>query len=140
MGRPAVRDAAGGIFRSTDGGVTWEIYEDLKNVSAMSISLSPSFEFDSTAFGGTLHSGIYRSADGGDAWEQVAEGLPFVRFMSGAEGVLDPGLGLGRVDGPWGDWPASRLPPCQPVAVEAQSKAMGWMGLPDTRLPDLAGV
>ncbi len=56
----------------------------------MSISLSPSFEFDSTAFVGTLHSGIFRSADGGGSWEQ--------------------------------------------------SKAMGGMGLPDTRLPDLAGV
>ena len=72
----------GGVFRSTDGGVTWEIYGDLKNVSAMSISLSPSFEVDSTAFVGTLHSGIYRTTDGGDAWEQVAAGLPFHRFMS----------------------------------------------------------
>ena len=72
----------GGVFRSTDGGVTWEIYGDLKNVSAMSISLSPSFEVDSTAFVGTLHSGIYRTTDGGDAWEQVAAGLPFQRFMS----------------------------------------------------------
>ena len=72
----------GGIFRSTDGGVTWEIYEDLKKVSAMSISLSPSFEYDSTAFVGTLHSGIFRTTDGGDVWKQVAEGLPFQRFMS----------------------------------------------------------
>ena len=57
--------------------MTWEIYGDLKNVSAMSISLSPSFEVDSTAFVGTLHSGIYRTTGGGDAWEQVAAGLPF---------------------------------------------------------------
>lgn len=72
----------GGIFRSTDGGVTWEIYEDLKKVSVMSVSLSPSFEFDSTAFVGTLHSGIYRTTDGGNNWSQVALGLPHHRFLS----------------------------------------------------------
>ncbi len=72
----------GGIFRSTDGGVTWEIYDDLEEVSAMSVSLSPSFEFDSTAFIGTLHSGIYRTTDGGDTWSQVALGLPHHRFLS----------------------------------------------------------
>ena len=64
----------GGIFRSTDGGVTGEIYEDLKKVSAMSISLSPSFEYDSTAFVGTLHSGIFRTTDGGDVWEAGCRG------------------------------------------------------------------
>ena len=73
----------GGVFRSTDGGVTWEIYEDLKKVSAMSVSLSPSFEFDSTAFVGTLHSGIFRTTDGGGDWEQVAEGLPFQQVHVG---------------------------------------------------------
>ena len=72
----------GGIFRSTDGGTSWEIYEDLKTVSAMSISLSPTFEHDSTAFFGTLSRGIFRTMDGGGSWEQVAEGLAFQRFMS----------------------------------------------------------
>ena len=72
----------GGLFRSTDGGVTWEIYEDLKKVSIMSVSMSPSFEFDSTAFAGTLHSGIYRTTDDGDSWSQVALGLLHHRFLS----------------------------------------------------------
>ena len=72
----------GGIFRSTDGGTSWEIYENLKTVSAMSISLSPAFEQDSTAFVGTLGSGIFRSTDGGDSWVQVGQGLPYERFVS----------------------------------------------------------
>ena len=72
----------GGIFRSTDGGVTWEIYEDLQDVSIMSVSLSPAFELDATAFAGTLHSGIFRTTDGGDSWTQVGQGLPYHRFMS----------------------------------------------------------
>ena len=72
----------GGIFRSTDGGTSWEIYEDLKTVSAMSISLSPSFELDSTAFVGTLNRGIFRTSDGGDSWVQVGQGLLYNRFVS----------------------------------------------------------
>ena len=71
-----------GVFRSTDGGETWEqINDGLTNPLVVSLAISPAFETDRTLFAGTTfvpfgrQSGaLYRTTDAGDTWELVAVG------------------------------------------------------------------
>ncbi|MFK7807250.1 MAG: T9SS type A sorting domain-containing protein [Saprospiraceae bacterium] len=70
----------GRIFRSEDGGSSWETLDDglpIKNLSRSSIAISPDDPdvlyasiVDSTYF----PHGIYKSEDGGDSWDAVTEG------------------------------------------------------------------
>lgn len=83
-----------GVFRSTDGGVSWErvLYID-ENTGVADLAMDPSnprvlyaamWDFRRrpwTFRSGGPGSGLYRSMDGGDSWERlndpdVAEGLP----------------------------------------------------------------
>jgi photosystem II stability/assembly factor-like uncharacterized protein len=78
-----------GVFRSTDGGATWEkvLYLDDKHgVSDMDIDpTNPNilfaglWHFDRkpwTHTTGSEEGGVWRSVDGGDTWEKLEEGLP----------------------------------------------------------------
>lgn len=80
----------GGIFRSTDGGVTWTTVMTRPLRGGMrAVALSPAFAGDRTVIaGGTENAGILRSTDGGDSWSQASTGIDRVRM--GASLVLSP--------------------------------------------------
>jgi photosystem II stability/assembly factor-like uncharacterized protein len=92
LGRPYGPNPERGIFRSTDGGRTFQkvLYRD-EYTSGNDVRLDPanpeivyaalwqqqqSF-IEGGAFGGT-GGGIFKSTDGGTTWRQLAEGLPAV--------------------------------------------------------------
>lgn len=79
---------AGGIWKSTDGGVTWRPEQKIaihpSNGRVISLAFSPNFAADRTLMasvpsywdGSILWSGgTYRSTDGGDHWSEVAVDL-----------------------------------------------------------------
>ncbi|MCR4407354.1 MAG: hypothetical protein NUW24_10595 [Anaerolineae bacterium] len=82
----------GGIFRSTDGGVSWQqlhgglplgrYYEYY--APTISLALSPDFATDRTLFAGifvgdSMGYGVYRSTDSGDTWQPTWSGLTHLR-------------------------------------------------------------
>jgi len=91
VGHPYGPNSERGVFRSTDGGMTWQkiLYKD-ENIGAIDLA------FDSTnaqtiyavlwasrrppwTTGGSYGapgSGLFKSADGGTTWEQLTKGLP----------------------------------------------------------------
>ena len=92
LGHPYGPNAERGVFRSTDGGRTFEkvLYKD-EYTSADDVRIDPSdpnvvyaglwqqqqsFQ-EGAAFGGT-DGGIFKSTDGGTTWRKLTEGLPDV--------------------------------------------------------------
>jgi photosystem II stability/assembly factor-like uncharacterized protein len=89
LGHPYGQNEERGVFRSTDGGATWQkvLYKD-ENTGARDVVLDPSnplkmyavlwaarqFPWESNANG--PGSGIYVSNDGGNNWRQLLLGLP----------------------------------------------------------------
>ena len=91
LGHPYGPNAERGIFRSTDGGQTWQkvLYKN-PNVGGDDVVIDPSnpqivyatlwegrqgpWEYGN-AYGGT-EGGIYKSTDGGTSWNQLTKGLP----------------------------------------------------------------
>ncbi len=78
-----------GVYRTEDGGATWEqVLFISNNTGAIDLAYVPSqpnviyaamWERTKTVSGGTnggATSGIYRSTDGGDSWEELTNGLP----------------------------------------------------------------
>jgi len=92
LGHPYGPNAERGVFRSTDGGKTFEkvLYKD-EYTSANDVRIDPSDPntiyatlwqqqeafIEGRAFGGAGN-GIYKSTDGGQTWRQLTEGLPTV--------------------------------------------------------------
>ncbi|WP_317042262.1 VPS10 domain-containing protein [Robiginitalea sediminis] len=92
-----------GIYRTTDGGTTWEkvLYTDA-TTGASSLSMDPDNpsvlyaalwqhrRYPWTMESGGPHSGLYKSTDGGSTWKQMKEGLPEAFGKSGisASGAL----------------------------------------------------
>jgi len=91
LGHPYGPSAERGIFRSTDGGVTWQkvLYKD-ENTGGSDIEMDPSnpnvlyaalWEVregpweDGNIFSGT-GGGLFKSIDGGNTWKQLTHGLP----------------------------------------------------------------
>jgi photosystem II stability/assembly factor-like uncharacterized protein len=90
LGHPYGPNAERGIFRSTDGGVTFEkvLYKD-EYTSANDVRIDPKDPrivyaalwqqqqgfYENGAFGGT-DGGVYKSTDGGTTWKQLTNGLP----------------------------------------------------------------
>ncbi len=91
LGHPYGANAERGIFRSTDGGQTWQkvLYKD-ENTGGCDVEIDPSnpdvvyatlweermgpWE-DGNQFSGP-NGGIFKSTDGGTTWNQLTEGLP----------------------------------------------------------------
>lgn len=91
LGHPYGPNEERGIFRSTDGGLTWTkvLYKDA-NTGGDDVEIDPSnpnivyatlwesrqapWE-DSNEYGGT-NGGIFKSTDGGSTWKQLKNGLP----------------------------------------------------------------
>ena len=92
LGHPYGPNAERGVFRSTDGGKTFQkvLYKD-EYTSANDVRIDPSDPntvyatlwqqqeafIEGRAFGGSGN-GIYKSTDGGTTWQQLTEGLPAV--------------------------------------------------------------
>ncbi|HUJ13798.1 MAG TPA: glycoside hydrolase [Thermoanaerobaculia bacterium] len=99
LGHPYGPNEERGIFRSTDGGLTFQkvLYKD-ENTGAMDVAIDPSSPptiyavlwearqgpWENGAWSGP-NSGLYKSTDGGTTWKQLMNGLP---------GAAD---GLGRI-------------------------------------------
>ena len=99
LGHPYGANVERGLFRSTNGGRTWEkvLYTD-ENTGAMAVTIDPSNPdvvyadlfasrqgpWENGAWQGT-GSGLYKSTDGGTTWKQLKGGLP------------GPADGLGRI-------------------------------------------
>lgn len=78
-----------GVYRTTDGGNTWELvlFVD-ERTGAVDLAVDPSdprtifaamYQRRRTGFGfngGGPGSGIYRTVDGGETWEELTQGLP----------------------------------------------------------------
>jgi photosystem II stability/assembly factor-like uncharacterized protein len=80
-------DAAGplGVFRSFDGGETWEhLTNGVPAVDATEMAIDPSDpQVVYAAIGhifGHPENGVYRSVDGGDTWTRLSGGLPTTGF------------------------------------------------------------
>ncbi len=78
-----------GVYRSKDGGETWEkVLGDSDRTGAVDISMDPhnprvlfaamwqAERKPWTLISGGEDSGVWRSTDGGDTWERLTEGLP----------------------------------------------------------------
>jgi len=89
MGNPYIRDQQRGVYKSTDGGQTWQAVLFVSNqAGASDLVQSPadpqilyaSFwdrvrsNQESIVYG--PHARVYKSADGGDTWTQMGGGLP----------------------------------------------------------------
>ncbi len=91
LGHPYGPNEERGIFRSTDGGQTWQkvLYKN-ENTGGSDVKIDPSnpqvvyaalwegrqgpWE-DGNSYGGT-DGGLFKSTDGGDTWHQLKNGLP----------------------------------------------------------------
>ncbi|MDV7137372.1 glycosyl hydrolase [Maribacter sp. TH_r10] len=78
-----------GIYRSMDGGTTWEkilFVNDITGASSLSMDMKNPLilyaamwqhqRFPWTITSGGKDSGLYKSTDGGDTWKKMKEGLP----------------------------------------------------------------
>ena len=90
LGHPYGPNPERGVYRSTDGGKTWEkvLYKD-ENTGAVQVTLDPSNPqivyadlwagrqgpWENGAWDGP-NSGLFKSADGGTTWHQLTQGLP----------------------------------------------------------------
>jgi photosystem II stability/assembly factor-like uncharacterized protein len=90
LGHPYGPNPERGVYRSTDGGKTWEkvLYKD-ENTGAVQVTLDPTNPqivyadlwagrqgpWENGAWDGP-NSGLYKSADGGNTWHQLTQGLP----------------------------------------------------------------
>lgn len=90
LGHPYGPNEERGIFRSTDGGKTFEkVLYTSENVGGDDVDIDPSDPnivyatmwearqgpWENGAWGGT-HGGIYKSIDGGATWKKIQKGLP----------------------------------------------------------------
>ncbi len=90
LGHPYGPNEERGVFRSTDGGQTFQkvLYKD-ENTGANDVELDPANPdvvyaclwearqgpWENAAWGGT-NGGIFKSTDGGSTWNQLTQGLP----------------------------------------------------------------
>jgi photosystem II stability/assembly factor-like uncharacterized protein len=108
LGHPYGPNPERGVFRSTDGGATWQkiLYKD-ENTGAIDLVFDPKNSnivyadlwaarqgpWENGAWNGP-QSGVFKSTDGGDTWTQLTKGLP-----SSADGLARVGLAVAPSDG-----------------------------------------
>jgi photosystem II stability/assembly factor-like uncharacterized protein len=107
---------ARGLYKSTDGGSSWQRLTDALDIDVSTIVLHP--QKPGTVFIGTPggESGILRSTDGGTTWQPTGAGLPQQRAKTHS--------------GTWimvnGDVAALAIDPAHPDTLYA---ATGWSGV-----------
>jgi photosystem II stability/assembly factor-like uncharacterized protein len=80
-----------GVFRSEDGGASWEpSSEGLAAHLFVQLAVSPRFAADRTLYSVSLDDGLTRSRDAGESWERIGTGLE-EREVTGL--TLSPGFG-----------------------------------------------
>jgi photosystem II stability/assembly factor-like uncharacterized protein len=123
LGHPYGPNAERGIFRSTDGGATFEkvLYKD-EYTSGNDVRIDPAQPntvyaalwqqqqgfFENGAFGGT-DGGIFKSTDGGASWKQLTTGLPAIIQVNLAIAPSNPRTIYAMIaaDNPGGTAPAN---------------------------------
>ena len=108
LGHPYGPNEERGVFRSTDGGRTWQkvLYKD-ENTGAIDLAFDPRnaqivyavlwaarqapWEYNNAYLGST--SGLFKSTDGGDTWQPLTRGLP-----TAADGLSRIGIGVAPSD------------------------------------------
>ncbi|HSE33691.1 MAG TPA: hypothetical protein VLA93_19115 [Pyrinomonadaceae bacterium] len=101
LGHPYGANAERGVFRSTDGGQTWQrvLYKDV-DTGAIALAMHPSEPstiyavlwaarqgpWENGAWQGP-GSGLFKSTDGGTTWKQLTNGLPTVQQGLGRIGI-----------------------------------------------------
>ena len=101
LGHPYGPNQERGVFRSKDGGNTWEkvLYKD-ENTGATTLTFDPTDSqilyadlwaarqgpWENGAFQGT-GSGLFKSTDGGNTWHQLTKGLPTIEQGLGRIGI-----------------------------------------------------
>src|SRR6266850_1357948 len=101
LGHPYGPNPERGVFRSTDGGQTWQkiLYKD-ENTGAIALAFDPTNSkiiyadlwsarqgpWENGAFQGP-GSGLYKSFDGGTTWRQLTKGLPTFEQGLGRIGI-----------------------------------------------------
>ncbi len=92
LGHPYGPNTERGVFRTSNGGKTWErvLYKD-ENTGAIQVTIDPNNSniiyadlwagrqgpWENGAWNGA-ESGLYKSSDGGDTWKKLVTGLPTV--------------------------------------------------------------
>lgn len=89
LGHPFGKNPERGVFRSRDGGATWEHVLALNDsTGASDLAMNPSNPRELYAgmwrgerkpwavISGALEGGVYKSSDGGDTWKKLTGGLP----------------------------------------------------------------
>jgi len=108
LGHPYGPNEERGVFRSTDGGRTWQrvLYKD-ENTGAIDLAFDPGnaqtiyavlwaarqgpWEYNN-AYSGS-NSGLFKSTDGGNTWQPLTAGLP-----AAADGLSRIGIGIAPSD------------------------------------------
>jgi photosystem II stability/assembly factor-like uncharacterized protein len=101
LGHPYGPNEERGVFRSTDGGQTWQkvLYKD-ENTGAIALAFDPANPqvvyadlwaarqgpWENGAWQGP-GSGLYKSTDGGTTWRQLTKGLPTIEQGLGRIGI-----------------------------------------------------
>jgi len=89
MGNPFGKNEERGVFRSSDGGESWEkVLFVADSVGAVDLSMNPENPRELyagmwraerkpwTMIDGSLDGGVFKSTDGGDTWTELGGGLP----------------------------------------------------------------
>ena len=88
--------ANGGVWRSKDGGTTFQRTSDgLTDLRVARVAASPAFAADRLAIAVT-HSGVFRSLDGGERWAPANDGLTDPALNAVAFGPAPPSDDPGR--------------------------------------------
>ncbi len=78
-----------GVFKSTDGGTTWQpANSGIGNPGVSSLAIDSNTP--STLYAGTHGGGVYKSTDSGETWQPANEGLPVGVHNSALALVIDP--------------------------------------------------
>ncbi len=68
-----------GVFRSTDGGLSFSEVLEGKGQKVTSLIISPNFAYDKTLFASVRAEGVYKTTDRGGSWELKSNGIPIKR-------------------------------------------------------------
>ncbi len=76
--------ASGGILKTANGGIDWQVTGKFKEadtpINTLSISKLSFNPQGDTIFAGTYNAGLYKSNDGGRIWEEVLGKIPVIDF------------------------------------------------------------
>ena len=91
LGHPYGPNGEYGVYRTTDGGKTWDrvLYKDENTAAAMWAARRAPWENGKWNGG---ESGLYKSIDGGNIWNKITKGLPT------KEGLTPIGFGIALSD------------------------------------------